>query len=182
MVREKGPEQRSPIPGLIYMKLMDVEIMLIAIIVVVSYFLPFLLWLFHLHDKSKLSKMGSEKEYKDIIWFNRQKLLSLNEIRDELHKKEMKANKLLRLLFTIVLPVICFLVNIILIKHIGSYYVKKKFDFDLPATSIINYVMTLVLLCIWTTGVLMNKLLIQRINDLLKKADELEGKQVQSGN
>jgi hypothetical protein len=69
-------------------------------------------------------------------------------------------------------------VNIILIKHIGSYYIKKKFAFELPPTSIVNYGSTLVLLSVWTVDVLLNKLLIRRINDFIKKADELEASSV----
>jgi hypothetical protein len=55
----------------------------------------------------------------------------------------------------------------------GRYYVKRKFDFDLPETNIRNYVGTLVLVSAWTAGVLLNKLHIYRIREFLKKADQL---------
>jgi hypothetical protein len=100
--------------------------------------------------------------------------LTLTSIRLELRNKEEKARRRLKILFAVVLPSIFFLVNIILIKHVGRYYIKKKFDFDLPETNIHNYVGTLALLSAWTAGVLLNKLLIYRINDFLKRADELK--------
>lgn len=161
------------------MDLMDVEMILLGIAVILSYFLPAMLWLFHLYDRARLSKIGSEQEYKKIVWFSKHKeLITLSQIKLELINKGKKAKKRLHILFVIVLPAICFLMNTILIKHIGRFYIKRKFDLDLPPTNMAIYVETLVLLSGWTVLVLINKLLVFRINDFLKKADELEASSV----
>jgi hypothetical protein len=161
------------------MDIVNVEIFLLFIIVALSYFLPAFVWLMYRIDSLKMEKISSVQEFINNAWFNRKnKIVDLNGIRNKLIKKEQSAKKRLRILFAIVMPAICFLVNIILIKQVGRYYIKKKFDFDLPPTSIISYISTLVLLSAWTSGVLLNKLLIWRINKLLRKADGLAGQHV----
>lgn len=158
------------------MDIVDVEIILLGIILILSYFLPAILWLFHLAKRAKLLKAANEQEYRKIVWFARDnESITLHQIKIELMNKDEKAKRRLRILFSIVLPSICFLVSIILIKHIGRYYVKRKFDFDLPETNIQNYIGTLVLLSAWTAGVLLNKLHVYRVSEFLKKAEELSG-------
>ncbi len=163
------------------MDIVDVEIFLLFIIVALSYFLPAFVWLMYRIDSLKMEKISSVQEFINSAWFNRQnKIVDLDGIRNKLIQKEQSAKKRLRVLFAIVAPAICFLVNIILIKEVGRHYVKKKFDFDLPPTNIVSYVSTLVLLSAWTSGVLLNKLIIWRINKLLRKADGLAALHVSS--
>src|SRR5574341_132463 len=155
------------------MDFIDVEMILLGTVVILSYFLPAMLWIFHLNDRAKLLKIRSEQEYKNIVWFVKQKeSITLNQIKVELINKEQKAKKRLHILFAIVLPSICFLMNTILIKHLGRYYIRRKFDFDLLPTSTAIYVVTLVLLSGWAVLVLLNKIFVLRVNDFLKKADE----------
>ena len=156
------------------MAFIDAEIILLGIIVILSYLIPAMLWIFHLYDRAKLSKISSEQEYKEIVWFAKNnKALTLNQIKLELIDKKNKAKKRLNILFVIGLPSIYFVINTILIKHFVRYYIKNKFDFDLPPTSMVLYAEALVMLSGWTAVVLLNKLLIYRINDFLKKTDAL---------
>ncbi len=158
------------------MNLLDVEMILLGIVVFLSYFLPAMLWIFHLYDRTKLSKIGNEIEYKKVVWFakHHKEPLTLNQIKLELINKDNKAKKRLNVLFAIVLPSILFLMNTILIKQIVRYYIKRKFELDLPSASMVIYTETLVLLSGWVVLVLLNKLLVLRVNDFLKKANELE--------
>ena len=85
------------------MDFLDAEIVLLSVIVILSYFLPAMLWLFHLHDRAKLSKIGNEQEYKKIVWFSKHKeSLTLSQIRFELISKEQKA-KIQKILFIIMM-------------------------------------------------------------------------------
>jgi hypothetical protein len=141
----------------------------------IAYLLPIVNWLFHVINKSKIQKIQNIKDFGENIWFFRHRRpILLSEIRSKLTEMEQKAKKRLSIYFIIGLPSLWFLINIILIKYIGSYYIKRKYNFEMPSTGIFNYVGTLVLLSIWTSGVLLNKLLIIRINMLVKKTTELE--------
>ncbi len=157
------------------MAVIDIEALLISIIVFLSYLLPSSLWLLQLYDKSQLAKINGVLEFKKRIWFfKEEKPLTLSEIKSQLEQKEQKAKKRLRVLFMVVLPVICFDMNVILIKHAANYYIKSKFNYDMPPTSMFVYTLTLILLSLWACGVLLNKLFINRVNVFLKKSFEFE--------
>ena len=157
------------------MVVIDIEALLIFVIVLISHFLPGFLWLLHLYDKSQLAKIKSVPEFKKRLWFFKEESpLTLSEIRSQLEQKEQKAKKRLRILFVVVLPVICFDMNIILIKHTANYYIKNRLNYDMSPTSLFVYTLTLILLSLWTCGVLLNKLFISRVNVFLRKSLEFK--------
>lgn len=147
----------------------------LGIIVIAAYLQPAIYWLFNVIGQIKMQKINNTEDLKKEVWFIRHRsAISLSEIRSTLIIKETMAKKRLDMFFKIGLPSIWFFTNIILIKHIVSYYIKKKFNFEMPATSIFIYISTLILLTLWTSGLLLNKFTIHRIHKLLVKADELE--------
>jgi hypothetical protein len=155
------------------MDILSVEMMLLTIIVFISYLLPSTVCLFQYRDKSRLQKATTLEEFSKSVWFiKRRSDLSIQGINNELIRRKKSAKKRLNILFIVGLPSIWFCIYIILIKHIVSYYIKQKYNYDLPPTKITTYTLTLVLLSVWSSGVLLNKLFIRRVNDLLNKLSE----------
>ena len=158
----------------------DIEMIFLIGIVVLSFILPFTLWLLNVAAKSKLAKINDIHEFKKHIkiraaikWNKSEANYPNTEIVNDLvQMKEKYLKKQPPFVFTLV--IIFFGMYLVLAQNIFDFYARVKTGQAMIHKDILVESLTLISLSIWISGVLFYKLSVSRLDMFINKIKGFE--------